>query len=168
MPAKQDYYEVLGVGRDATDEEVKRAFRKLAFKYHPDRNREGGAEEKFKEIGEAYEVLSDAQKRAAYDQFGHAGVDQSAGGPRGGSGGFSDIFGDVFNDIFGGTNGGRQNYRGADLRYHLDLSLEDAVAGTTVNIRIPVHVNCKTCDGSGAKKGTTPVTCTTCSGHGQV
>ncbi len=168
--AKQDYYETLGVSRTATAAELKKAYRRMAMKYHPDRNPDNAdAEAHFKEAKEAYEMLSDAQKRAAYDQFGHAGVDQSAGGHRGGgAGGFSDIFGDVFNDIFGASGGGRQNYRGADLRYHLDLSLEDAVAGTTVEIRIPVHENCKTCDGSGAKKGTKPVTCTTCAGHGQV
>ncbi|NQY27340.1 MAG: molecular chaperone DnaJ [Piscirickettsiaceae bacterium] len=167
---KQDYYETLGVSRTATAAELKKAYRRMAMKYHPDRNPDNAdAEAHFKEAKEAYEMLSDAQKRAAYDQFGHAGVDQSAGGHRGGgAGGFSDIFGDVFNDIFGASGGGRRNYRGADLRYHLDLSLEDAVAGTTVKIRIPVHLNCKTCDGSGAKKGTKPVTCTTCAGHGQV
>ena len=167
--AEKDYYDTLGVSRTATGAELKKAYRRMAMKYHPDRNPDNAdAEEHFKEAKEAYEILSDAQKRAAYDQFGHAGVNQSAGGQRGGAGGFSDIFGDVFNDIFGASGGGRQNYRGADLRYHLDLSLEDAVAGTTVEIRIPVHVNCKTCDGSGAKKGTKPVTCTTCGGHGQV
>ncbi|RKZ96828.1 MAG: molecular chaperone DnaJ [Gammaproteobacteria bacterium] len=165
--AKQDFYETLGVSRTATEAEIKKAYRRMAMKYHPDRNPDNAdAEAHFKEAKEAYEILSDAQKRAAYDQFGHAGVDQSAGGH--GAGGFSDIFGDVFSDIFGAAGGGRQNYRGADLRYHLDLSLEDAVAGTTEKIRIPVNVDCKTCDGSGAKKGTQPVTCTTCGGHGQV
>ena len=164
--AKRDYYEVLGVTRTVTEIEIKKSYRRLAMKHHPDRNPDDHeAEEKFKEAKEAYEILSDAQKRTAYDQFGHAGVDQSAGGGRGG--GFSDVFGDVFSDIFGG-GGGAQNYRGADLRYHLDLSLEDAVEGATSKIQIPIHVNCKTCDGSGAKKGTEPVTCTTCGGHGQV
>jgi len=165
--AKRDFYDTLGVSRTATEAEIKKAYRRMAMKYHPDRNPDNAdAEEHFKEAKEAYEVLSNSQKRAAYDQFGHAGVDQSAGG-RQGAGGFSDVFGDVFNDIFGG-GGGRQNYRGADLRYHLDLSLEDAVAGTTEKIRIPVSVSCETCDGSGAKKGSQPVTCSTCGGHGQV
>ena len=170
--AKRDCYEILEVSRTATEAEIKKAYRRMAMKYHPDRNPDNAdAEEHFKEAKEAYEILTDARKRAAYDQFGHAGVDSSAGGGRqqGGAGGFSDIFGDVFNDIFGqSAGGGRQSYRGADLRYHLDLTLEEAVAGTTQKIRIPVHVTCKTCDGSGAKKGTQPVTCTTCAGHGQV
>ena len=168
--AKRDFYEILGISRTATEVEIKKSYRRMAMKYHPDRNPDNAdAEALFKEAKEAYEILSDTQKRAAYDQFGHAGVDGSAGGGhRGGAGGFSDIFGDVFNDIFGASGGGRQNYRGADLRYHLDLTLEEAVAGTTTKIRIPVHVNCKTCDGSGAKKGTKPSTCTTCGGHGQV
>jgi molecular chaperone DnaJ len=165
--AKRDYYEVLGVDRGTSEAEMKKAYRRLAMKYHPDRNPDNpDAEESFKEAKEAYEVLSNSQKRAAYDQFGHEGLSGAAGGG-GGAGGFSDIFGDVFNDIFGG-GGGRQNFRGADLRYHLDLTLEEAVAGTTQKIRIPVNVECKTCDGSGAKKGTDPVTCTTCGGHGQV
>ncbi|PCJ30028.1 MAG: molecular chaperone DnaJ [Gammaproteobacteria bacterium] len=167
--AKQDYYETLGVSRTATAAELKKAYRRMAMKFHPDRNPDNAdAEEHFKEAKEAYEILSNAQKRAAYDQFGHAGVDQSAGGGHRGAGGFSDIFGDVFNDIFGASGGGRQNHRGADLRYHLDLTLEEAVAGTTTEIRIPVNVDCKPCDGSGAKKGSKPVACSTCAGHGQV
>ena len=168
--AKREFYEILSISRTATEVEIKKAYRRMAMKYHPDRNSDdAGTEEKFKEAKEAYEILSDPQKRAAYDQFGHAGVDQSmGGGSQGGAGGFSDVFGDVFNDIFGASGGGRQSYRGADLRYHLELSLEDAVAGTTVKIRIPIHIECKTCDGSGAESGTKPVTCTTCGGHGQV
>lgn len=174
--AKRDFYEVLGVARNASEADIKKAYRRSAQKFHPDRNPDNPeAEEKFKEAKEAFEVLSDAQKRAAYDQFGHAGVDTSAAGGAGpgagfgGAGNFSDIFGDVFGDIFGGGRGGGANvYRGADLRYNLELSLEEAVAGTTVKIRVPTHVICKTCDGSGAKKGTSPVTCTTCGGRGQV
>jgi molecular chaperone DnaJ len=168
--AKREFYEILSISRTATEVEIKKAYRRMAMKYHPDRNSDdAGTEEKFKEAKEAYEILSDPQKRAAYDQFGHAGVDQSmGGGSHGAAGGFSDVFGDVFNDIFGASGGGRQSYRGADLRYHLELSLEDAVAGTTVKIRIPIHIECKTCDGSGAKSGTQPVTCSTCGGHGQV
>jgi len=174
--AKKDYYEVLGVNRDAGDEEIKKSFKKLAMKFHPDRNPDNPkAEESFKEAKEAYEILSDEQKRAAYDQYGHAGVDQSMGG--GGfsgfnSGNFSDAFGDIFGDIFGGGGGGRNQrsnvYRGADLRYNLEISLEDAAKGTETKIRIPVQTNCETCHGSGARPGTSPVTCTTCNGHGQV
>ena len=133
------------------------------MKYHPDRN-EGDtkAEEKFKEVKEAYDVLSDSQKRAAYDQFGHAGVDTSAGGAGGFSGaGFGDIFGDVFGDIFGGGQSSRTQ-RGVDLRYNLELSLEQAVSGATVKIRVPKMIACEVCDGSGAKRGSTPVDCSTC------
>ena len=175
--AKRDYYTVLGVNRDATEEEIKKAYRKLAMKHHPDRNAgEKGAEEKFKEAKEAYEMLSDARKRAAYDQFGHAGVDPSAGfgaaGARGaeGFGGFADAFGDIFGEIFGQRSGGRGSgvYRGADLRYNLELSLEDAARGTEVKIRIPTMEACATCHGSGAKAGTQPQTCPTCHGRGEV
>ena len=175
--SKRDYYEILGVQKNATEKELKKAFKKLAMKHHPDRNQENKeeAEEKFKEAKEAHEVLSDAQKRAAYDQFGHAGVDQSAGfGGGGGGGNFNDVFGDVFGDMFGGGGGGRgragaaQVQRGSDLRYNLELSLEDAVAGTTVKIRVPTQVKCDECNGSGAKKGTSPTTCGTCHGQGQV
>jgi molecular chaperone DnaJ len=173
--SKRDYYEVLGVQRNATEAEIKKAFKKLAMKYHPDRNPDNKeAEDKFKEAREAYDVLSDAQKRAAYDQFGHAGVEGGMGGGPGGFGGggasFSDIFGDVFGDIFGGggARGGQRAYRGADLRYNLELSLEEAVAGTTVKIRVPTFVACEECGGSGAKKGSSPTTCPTCHGQGQV
>jgi molecular chaperone DnaJ len=173
--AKRDYYEVLGVARNASEAEVKKAYRRLAMKYHPDRNTgdmASEAEKSFKETKEAYEVLSDAQKRAAYDQFGHAGVDPSMGGGRGFGGGgasFSDIFGDVFGDIFGGGRGGGSRvHRGADLRYNLELGLEEAVAGTSVQIKVPTLVNCSTCGGSGAKKGSSAKTCGTCHGAGQV
>lgn len=173
--SKRDYYDVLDVGRTATSVEIKKAYRKLAMKYHPDRNAgEDGeqAEIKFKEVKLAYEVLSDEQKRAAYDQFGHAGVDGSAGaaGGFGGAGGsFSDIFGDVFGDIFGGGGrGAHRHQRGADMGYNLELPLEEAVKGTTVKIRIPAQARCDVCDGSGAKKGTSPKACSTCGGSGQV
>jgi len=170
--SKRDYYEVLGVERSADDKEIKKAYRRLAMKYHPDRNPDDAeAEERFKEATEAYEILSDDQKKAAYDQYGHAGVDPNAGGGAGfGSGGFSDIFGDVFGDIFGGGGGGgrARNTRGSDLRYNLELDLEDAVRGKTVKIRIPTQVTCKPCNGSGAAKGSKPETCDTCHGAGQV
>ena len=172
--AKKDYYEVLGVNRDASEDELKKAYRKLAMKWHPDRNPDNPkAEEHFKEAKEAYEVLTEAQKRAAYDQFGHAGVDPSAGAGAAGAGfgGFGDAFGDIFGDIFGGGGGGRGRstvYRGADLRYNLEISLEDAARGTETRIRIPAMEECETCHGSGAKPGTQPTTCSTCGGHGQV
>ena len=167
--SKRDYYDVLGVGRDADENEIKKAYRKLAMKYHPDRN--GGdakAEERFKEAKEAYEILSDSSKRAAYDQYGHAGVDASAAGA--GAHGFSDAFSDIFSDIFGmRSGGGRSNvHRGADLRYNLEITLEQAARGAETKIRIPTMVMCDTCHGSGAKPGTSPATCTTCDGHGQV
>ncbi len=164
--AKRDYYEILGVARSASDADIKKAFRRLAMKYHPDRNPDDAeAESHFKEAREAFDVLSDPNKRATYDQFGHAGVEQTVGG--GFSGGFADAFSDIFGDIFGG--GGRSRVRkGADLQYNLELSLEDAVAGTTVRIRVPTLKHCTTCAGSGAKPGTSPETCATCGGHGQV
>ncbi len=171
--SKRDYYEVLCVEKTASEVEIKKAYRRLAMKHHPDRNPDDTeAEAKFKEAKEAYEVLSDAQKRAAYDQFGHAGVEQGAGMGGGPGGNFSDIFGDVFGDIFGGGGGGGHRgervYRGADLQYNLELSLEEAVHGKTVKIRVPTYVKCNKCNGSGAKKGSSPETCSTCHGVGQV
>lgn len=175
--AQRDYYEVLGVAKSASEAELKKAFRRLAMKYHPDKNQgDKGAEEKFKEAKEAYDVLSDSNKRAAYDQFGHAGVNQSAaggaGGFHGGSAGFSDIFEDIFGDIFGGgggRGGGRSRaQRGSDLRYGIELSLEEAVNGKSVDITVPTFVQCDGCGGSGARKGTGKKTCSTCGGSGQI
>ena len=172
--AKRDFYEILGVNRDASDDEIKKAYRKLAMKHHPDRNPDNPkAEEHFKEAKEAYEILSDAQKRQAYDQFGHAGVDPQAGPGGAGMGGFADAFSDIFGDIFGGGRGGGGGgrstvYRGADLRYNLEISLEEAARGTDTRIRIPAMEECETCKGSGAKPGTQPKTCATCGGAGQV
>lgn len=173
--AKQDYYEVLGVSKDVDDAELKKAYRRLAMKYHPDRNPDDTeAIEKFKEAKEAFEVLKSPEKRAAYDQFGHAGVSGQGAGGFGGGGGadINDIFGDVFGDIFGGGRrgggGGPRVYRGDDLQYNLEISLEEAVAGTATEIRIPNLVACDVCDGSGAKRGTSPSTCSTCHGQGQV
>ncbi len=172
MSTKIDYYEVLSVARNASEAELKKAYRRLAMKYHPDRNPDDAeAEARFKEVKEAYEVLSDPQKRAAYDQFGHAGVDpsQGAGGFGGGASSFSDIFGDVFGDIFGGGGGGRQRvYRGSDLQYNLELTLEEAVFGIEKVIDIPRMDVCDGCGGSGAAPGSSPTTCSTCGGAGQV
>ena len=172
MATKKDYYEVLGVPRNAAEAEIKKAYRRLAMKHHPDRNPDDKqAEGQFKEVQEAYNVLSDERKRSAYDQFGHAGVETSAAGSgaAGFSGGFGDIFDSVFGDIFGGgARGGKRVYRGADLRYDLELNLEEAVAGSTVKIRVPNLISCEACNGSGARKGSSPVTCTTCNGLGQV
>ena len=182
--AKRDFYDVLGVPKNATEEDIKKAYRKLAMKHHPDRNQGDGAkasEEKFKEAKEAYEMLSDGPKRAAYDQYGHAGVDPNMGGARGpgqeGFGGFAEAFGDIFGDIFGGAGGaaggrrgagGQQVYRGSDLSYAMEITLEEAAFGKDTQIRVPTWENCETCHGSGAKPGTQPKTCTTCNGSGTV
>jgi molecular chaperone DnaJ len=167
--AKRDYYEVLGVSKTASEAEIKKAYRRLAMKHHPDRNKDDdSAEAKFKESKEAYEVLSVADKRETYDRFGHDGLRAGQGGA--GADGFGDIFGDVFGDIFGaGRRGGSsQVFRGADLGYELRLDLEKAVKGESVTIDVPTQVACETCDGSGAKKGSKPESCTTCGGVGQV
>jgi molecular chaperone DnaJ len=172
--AKRDYYEVLGIGRDATEADVKKAYRRLAMKHHPDRNPGNPeAEGHFKEAKEAYEVLSEKEKRAAYDRFGHAGVQGNqgmGGGFGGGADAFGDIFGDVFGDIFGGRRGGGRNqvFRGADLRYELDLSLEQAVAGDSITLDIPTQVECSRCTGKGAEPGSQSTQCKTCGGAGQV
>ncbi len=167
---QQDYYELLGVNRNAEDAEIKKAYRKLAMKLHPDRNPDDkAAEEKFKEVQKAYAVLSDKKKRGMYDQYGHAGVDaQMGGGPHGG---FSDVFEDIFENIFSGGRGSRQQSRGqhgADLQYNVQLTLEEAAHGKQIEITVPRHAVCTPCDGSGAKKGTTPKNCETCNGMGQV
>ncbi|MBB1126349.1 molecular chaperone DnaJ [Thiospirillum jenense] len=173
--SQRDYYEILGVTRNASEPDIKKAFRRLAMKYHPDRNpNDPDALTHFKEAKEAHDVLTDPRKRSAYDQFGHAGVNQGgfAGGQGDfGAGSFSDIFGEVFGDIFGAgvrSGGGRRAQRGSDLRYDLSLTLEEAVAGKEVKIRIPTLVECHHCGGSGAKPGTQPKTCPTCQGSGQV
>ncbi len=169
--SKRDYYDVLGASKTAPKAEIKKAYRKMAMKFHPDRNQgDDTAEAKFKEVQEAYSILNDEQKRAAYDQFGHAGVDPSAGMGGGGAGGagFGDVFGDMFGDIFGGGGGRRRQARGADLRIRVDLTLEEAVEGIEKKIRVPRMTACETCDGSGAKPGTQPKTCQTCGGQGQV
>lgn len=169
--SKRDYYEVLGVSKDATEREIKKAYKRMAMKYHPDRTAGDKAlEEKFKEAQEAHDILTDGQKRAAYDQYGHAGVDPNRGGGGHGSADFGDIFGDVFGDIFGGGGGRRQSRarQGSDLRYNLELSLEDAVRGKSVEIKVPTLAECDSCDGAGAKKGTKATTCPTCHGQGQV
>ncbi len=168
--AKRDYYDVLGLARDAAEGDVKKAYRRLAMKFHPDRNPDDpSAEGKFKEASEAYEVLSDPAKKSAYDQFGHAGVDPNGMAGRGAGGAsFSDIFSDVFGDIFGGGGGRSSVARGSDLRYTLELELEKAVRGDTVEIRVPVLAACEECDGSGARKGTQPTQCADCGGAGQI
>lgn len=170
--SKRDYYDVLGVSKGADERDIKKAYRRVAMKFHPDRNPDDpDADAKFKEATEAYDILMDSEKRSAYDRFGHAGVEGMAGSGGGfGGGSFSDIFGDVFGDIFGGGGGrGRGGpQRGSDLRYTLDISLEDAVKGTTVEIRVPSLSTCEKCDGSGARPGSSPTTCGTCGGAGQV
>jgi molecular chaperone DnaJ len=175
MATKRDFYEVLGVPKNASEEDIKKAYRKLAMKYHPDRNQGDAAKEaevKFKEVKEAYEMLSDGQKRAAYDQYGHAGVDPNMrGGAEGFAGGFADAFGDIFGDIFGQARrgaGGRQVYRGNDLSYAMEITLEDAANGKNAELRIPSWENCDTCSGTGAKPGTSVKTCDTCHGSGVV
>ena len=171
---KADFYETLGVQKGADEKELKSAFRKLAMQFHPDRNPgDHSCEHKFKEINEAYETLKDPQKRAAYDRFGHAAFEQGGmnGGAHGfGAGGFADIFEDIFGDMMGGrqrrSSGGRE--RGADLRYNMEISLEEAFSGKTAQIRVPASISCTECSGSGAKPGTQPVTCSMCNGHGKV
>ncbi|MBZ9602303.1 MULTISPECIES: molecular chaperone DnaJ [Phyllobacterium] len=171
---KADYYETLGVAKSADEKELKSAFRKLAMQFHPDKNPgDADAEHRFKEIGEAYETLKDPQKRAAYDRFGHAAFENggmNGGGGFGGAGGFADIFEDIFGEMMGGgrqrRSGGRE--RGADLRYNMEITLEEAYAGKTAQIRVPTSITCDECSGSGAKPGTQPVTCSTCSGSGRV
>ncbi|MGG4608050.1 molecular chaperone DnaJ [Providencia sp. Me31A] len=170
--AKRDFYEVLGLEKNASDKDIKRAYKRLAMKYHPDRNQgsKDESEAKFKEIKEAYEVLSDDQKRAAYDQYGHAAFEQGGmgGGGFGGGADFSDIFGDVFGDIFGGGRRQQRPSRGSDLQYNMELTLEEAVRGVTKEIRIPTLETCDVCHGNGAKPGTSADTCSTCHGMGQV
>ena len=179
--AKRDFYEILGVAKNATDEDIKKAYRRLAGKHHPDRHQGDDAkkaEEKFKEAKEAYEMLSDAPKRAAYDQYGHAGVDPNMGGRSGpgqeGFGGFAEAFGDIFGDVFGGAGGarraggGQQVYRGSDLSYAMEITLEEAAYGKDTQIRVPTWDSCETCHGTGAKPGTSPKTCNTCNGAGTV
>ncbi|MEW6996719.1 molecular chaperone DnaJ [Colwelliaceae bacterium BS250] len=174
--SKRDYYEVLAISKDASERDIKKAYKRLAMKYHPDRTKgDKDKEEQFKEVKEAYEILNDDQKRAAYDQYGHAAFEQGGHGGGGGFGGgqdFGDAFGDIFGDIFGGGGrGGRgqsRAQRGSDLRYNLDMNLEEAVKGKTVELKVPTLVNCDPCNGSGAKKGSSASTCSTCHGHGQV
>lgn len=170
--AKKDYYEILGVQKGATEQEIKKAYKRLAMKHHPDRNQgDKESEAKFKEIKEAYEILTDADKRAAYDQYGHAAFEQGGmggGGGFSGGGDFNDIFGDIFGDMFGGGRRQTRASRGADLQYNLSLTLEEAVRGVEKEIRIPTLAECDLCHGSGAKEGTSPVTCGTCNGSGYV
>ena len=172
--SQRDYYEILGLEKNASEAEIKKAYRRMSMKYHPDRNPDdASAENKFKEAKRAYEILKEPQKRAAYDQFGHAGVDPSAAGAGSQQGAdFGDVFGDIFGDIFGGggrqQGGGKRANRGSDLQYNLQISLEDAVFGTTVDIRVPTQQTCGECKGTGSEKGTHPESCPTCHGQGQV
>lgn len=170
--SKRDYYEVLGVAKNVNDSEIKQAFRKLARQYHPDINKSEGAAEKFKEINEAYQVLSDPEKRASYDQFGHAGIDPNGFNysNMGGFGGLGDMFGDIFSDIFGRSSGSRRNgpRRGADLRYDMEISFEEAVFGCEKEININKSKNCTSCGGSGAASGTNMKVCPVCKGTGTI
>ncbi|MBF0248151.1 MAG: molecular chaperone DnaJ [Alphaproteobacteria bacterium] len=181
--AKQDFYELLGVTKSADGDEIKRAYRKLAMKFHPDRNPgDKDAEQKFKDINEAYEILKDAEKRAAYDRFGHAAFEQGGGGPGGFGGGFGGFeggfgggFADIFEEMFGGGGFGgargpraEQSGRGSDMRFNMDITLEDAFNGKSTEIRVPGTATCAECHGSGAAKGSEPQTCPTCGGRGRV
>ena len=167
--SKRDYYDILEVSRNASAGELKKAFKKKAMKYHPDRNPDNPeAAKKFKEAAEAYDVLSDSQKKSAYDQFGHSGVEGMGGGPNFNDININDIFGDIFGDVFGTRSQSRRQRRGSDLQYNLDLSLKEAVLGTTKKIKIPSHKTCQDCNGNGAAKGSSPVNCPNCNGAGQV
>ena len=170
--AKSDFYDLLNVGRDAGEAEIKKSYRKLAMQYHPDRNPgDAGAEKKFKAVSEAYDVLKDKDKRAAYDRFGHAAFDGAAVGHASGfdfAGGFSDIFDDLFGEFTGVRRGRTSAQRGADLRYNLQISLEDAFKGKQASVKVPGTVTCKACSGTGAKAGTSPKTCASCGGHGKI
>ncbi|MBE8214973.1 MAG: molecular chaperone DnaJ [Endozoicomonadaceae bacterium] len=176
--AKRDYYNILGISKNASDKEIKQAYRRMAMKYHPDRNKnDDNAEAAFKEVSEAFEVLSNGQKKQAYDQFGHDGLNMGSGGGGGhGGAGFddlSDMFGDIFGDIFNGGGGGArhkqsQSHRGSDLQYNLELELTEILSTVTKNITIPSYNPCNDCKGSGAEKGSKPIACSTCQGHGQI
>ena len=166
----KDYYDILNVSKSASDTEIKSAYRKLAMKYHPDRNPDDkSAENKFKEVSEAYDILKDSQKSSAYDQFGHSGVEgMGGGGPNFNDININDIFGDIFGDVFGTRSQSRRQRRGSDLQYNLDLDLKDAVLGIQKKIKIPSHTQCSDCSGSGAEKGSSPITCSNCGGSGQI
>ncbi len=170
--AKRDYYEVLGVGRNADEAELKKAYRKLAMQYHPDRNAgDAQAEQRFKEVNEAYDILKDRERRATYDRFGHEAFEAGGGARQGGfgfgAGGFADIFDEMFGDFMGGRSGG-QPRGGADLRYNMEISLEEAFAGKSAQIRVPTSVTCEDCDGSGAEASSAPTTCPSCQGRGRI